>query len=461
VASADPARACTRIFARAVVLASLIAAPIAVEAQDAPAAPAPAAHRAVPDYDSREAPASDVEDALRWIPRVLTSPLYLVSEVFLRGPLGVLARWAEDARVVQSIIDFFTFGPNDDIMILPTLFADFGFLPSVGLTGRWRNFLGPSNRLSAQLTTFGVDFLSARGAITIFTGGDVSVFAQGGYLRRPDLLLGGQLLDPPQTTNARYAIERGDAEIGYTLRAHGRSSVGASVVFQTASFGDTSYGPDPSIVALVNRTGATLPPGFAHGYSVGIARVHAAIDTRMPIDVPAAGVRLALYGDLAMALSGLPGSRWFRFGGDALAATDVLGGRRILSLGLDVSAIVPTSGSTLPFDQSIDLGGLGPMPGFLPGQVRGGSAVALTLGYEWPVWAMLHARLYAAFGNAFGLALEGFSIERMRMSFGLSFHPPDTGDQPFEAGIGIGTEPIADGADIASVRAYLGLRHDL
>lgn len=442
-----------RAFACSVTLALALAASAHVEAQEA--------HRVAPDYDAREEPQTDAEDVLRWIPRVLTSPLYLVSEVFVRGPIGVLARWVEDSHVVQAILGLLTFGPNDAILLVPTLFADFGFLPSVGITGRWRDFLGPGNRLSAQLTTFGLDFVNARGAITVVVADHVSVFAQGGYLRRPDMLLGGQLLTPPQRENARYAIERGDVEVGYTLRPYGRSSVGGSVLVQTASFADTTYGPEPSIVSLVQRSGAALPPGFANGYALAFVRLHAAFDSRRPLDVPAAGARLALYGDLAVALAGLSSSRWFRFGGEALVATDVLGARRVLSLELDVSAIVPTSGSILPFDQSLDLGGLGPMPGFLPGAVRGTSAIALTLAYEWPVWAMLHARLYAAIGNAFGREFEGLALERMRLSFGLAFHPPDTGDQPFEAGVGIGTEPIVDGASIASVRAYLGLRHDL
>lgn len=439
---------------RAFVMAvGLVLAPSLAYAQASP--------RAVPDYDARAEAPADAQDVLLWIPRILTSPLYLVSEVFLRGPLGSLARFLEDNHTIQDVADFFTFGPNDAIMVLPTLFADFGFVPSVGLTARWRDFLGPGNRLSAQLTTFGPDWVSARGALYANVGSGLIVFAQGGYLRRPDMLLGGHLLDPPSTTNARYSIERGDVEVGYGMRPYARSSFGASAMVQTASFGDTTYGPDPSIVTVQRDTGATLPLGFAHGYVVTFARVHAALDTRLPLDAPAGGVRFGAYSDLAIAPTGLEGARWFRIGGDALLATDALGGRRVVSLGFDASAILPVGSSTIPFDQSIDLGGLGPMPGFLPGQVRGLSAMALTLGYEWPIWFLLHARIYAAVGNAFGHEFEGIAMDRMRLSFGIGFHTPELGDQPFEAGLGFGTDEIGHGASVTSVRAFLGLRRDL
>jgi hypothetical protein len=417
-------------------------------------------HRAVPDYDAREEPEADAEDALLWIPRILTGPLYIVSEYLIRRPLIDLGHYLEEHRTIQDVMDFLTFGPNDSIQIVPTLFADFGFLPSVGFTGHWNDFLGSGNRLSAQLTTFGPDWISARGALSVNVGNHVSVYATGGYLRRPDMLLGGELLHPPLTTNARYSIERSNAEVGYVLR-YARSSIGGSLLMQSASFGDTTYGSDPSIVTLARQTGSTLPLGFAHGYVIGILHVHAALDTRRPLGMPAGGVRIGGFGDLARSFTGLEDSRWFRIGGEALLATDALGSRRVLSLGLDASAILPIGQSQIPFDQSIDIGGLGPMPGFLPGQVRGTTAIALTVAYEWPIWVFLHARIYAAVGNAFARDFEGFALDRLRLSVGVGLHPTDITDQPFEAGFGIGTEAFGDGTQIASVRAFFGLRRDL
>ncbi|MCZ7685087.1 MAG: hypothetical protein M5U28_42485 [Sandaracinaceae bacterium] len=44
--------------------------------------------RPVPDYDGRPARGTDAEDVALWIPRVIFSPLYLVTEYVLRRPIG-------------------------------------------------------------------------------------------------------------------------------------------------------------------------------------------------------------------------------------------------------------------------------------------------------------------------------------------------------------------------------------
>src|SRR5262249_24213836 len=65
--------------------------------------------RDLPDYAGREQPTT-AGDVLIWVPRVLVSPLYLVSEFVIRRPLGGLITLAERNQVPQALYGFFTFG---------------------------------------------------------------------------------------------------------------------------------------------------------------------------------------------------------------------------------------------------------------------------------------------------------------------------------------------------------------
>src|SRR5215510_5325989 len=74
--------------------------------------------RALPDYDGRPE-TTTTGDALLVIPRVILSPLYLVSEYVLRRPLGFLVSAAERANLPEVLYDFFLFGPNHSAGIVP------------------------------------------------------------------------------------------------------------------------------------------------------------------------------------------------------------------------------------------------------------------------------------------------------------------------------------------------------
>src|SRR5262245_25300204 len=91
--------------------------------------------RQLPDYDGRGgAPTSPGRKAL-WLPRVLLSPLYFVSEYVVRRPLGYAITAAERAELPAALYDFFAFGPDHKAGVVPIALLDFGFEPSVGLYG--------------------------------------------------------------------------------------------------------------------------------------------------------------------------------------------------------------------------------------------------------------------------------------------------------------------------------------
>ena len=92
--------------------------------------------RALPDYDGRGRPQTPGQKAL-WVPRVLLSPLYFVSEYLVRRPLGYAITAAEKAELPGALYDFFAFGPDHKAGIVPITLLDFGFEPSVGLYAFW------------------------------------------------------------------------------------------------------------------------------------------------------------------------------------------------------------------------------------------------------------------------------------------------------------------------------------
>src|SRR5450755_2979389 len=68
--------------------------------------------RKLPDYGNRGDPSTTVGDVAIWVPRILLSPVYLVTEYGIRWPLGHAIAAAERANVPQTLYDFFFFGPD-------------------------------------------------------------------------------------------------------------------------------------------------------------------------------------------------------------------------------------------------------------------------------------------------------------------------------------------------------------
>jgi outer membrane protein assembly factor BamA len=128
----------------------------------------------------------------------------------------------------------------------------------------------------------------------------------------------------------------------------------------------------------------------------------------------------------------------------------------VLALNLQADFVSPLEGGEVPFTELIDVGGAGPLSGFRPGRIRGFSAAAATLSYQYPIWVLLDARLFLAAGNAFGEHLEGFDVEDLRLAFGLSIQPRLPGGVPFDLQLAFGTETFARGADVISVRFVIG-----
>src|ERR1700733_4517722 len=126
---------CISVAERRFVSGVLFALALATTALEKPALAADdPPKRPLPNYDGRGEPPTTAGDVALWVPRIVLSPLYLVSEYVIRRPLGALISTAERHQWAPAIIDFFTFGEEHKAGIVPTAFLEYNFRPSVGLS---------------------------------------------------------------------------------------------------------------------------------------------------------------------------------------------------------------------------------------------------------------------------------------------------------------------------------------
>ena len=119
--------------------AAVPSTPAAATTPSTPSTSPSSPKRALPDYDGRGAPPTTAGEVALWIPRILLSPVYFVTEWLIRRPLGAAESAAERAGVPETLYDFFAFGPDHKSGVVPIAFFDFGFNPehrSLRLLGR-------------------------------------------------------------------------------------------------------------------------------------------------------------------------------------------------------------------------------------------------------------------------------------------------------------------------------------
>src|SRR5690606_35728095 len=149
---------------------------------------APGERREVPDYDGRpDVDTTDAGDLALWIPRILLSPFYLVTEFVIRRPLGFLMTESKHAHVFTWLLDLFTFEPDRQVGLFPLALYEFGFSPSVGLYFYWDRFLFDENRISIRGSTWGADWLSLAVSDRITPSDQTLVTMRFTALKRPEI----------------------------------------------------------------------------------------------------------------------------------------------------------------------------------------------------------------------------------------------------------------------------------
>lgn len=417
--------------------------------------------RAAPEYDGRLEPGPDAVDVALWFPRILFAPLYVVTEYLIRRPLALVFYELERHRVLIALPRVFTFFPDGRAGIVPTALFDFGFRPSIGVYAFWNRFLHDGSRISLHAATGGTDWLTLSAGHRFEATTELALVSRFNALRRPDQLFGGIGWTATQNVPGRFALDQIDASLRFEQRPWRRTALDYHVGYRSASFESARYGDDLGVAEL-----GPSPAGFAEGYSSFRFGASALLDTRELRELADGGVSVGAFVEHHLAFGGVPVSRWLRWGGSLLLATDFLGQGRVLSIGAQAQLITPLhdgSGETVvPFTELIDLGGdQGPMRAFRPGHVRGYSIAVVQVTYLWPVWVLLDAYLRASVGNAFDAYLEDFALERLRLAFDIGVRPRTAGDHPFELLVGLGTETFGGGTSVVSVRVTIGARAGL
>jgi hypothetical protein len=430
------------------------------------AAAASPTKRPLPAYDGR-ADQTTIGDVALWVPRIVLSPLYFVSEFVIRRPLGALIGWAERSGAPKAFYDFFTFGPNHTAGFAPLAYLQFGFNPSVGAMVFWNDAGIRGHNLSLQASTWGERWLAAtfseRVPITSYAALKYSFTA----LRRPDYRYHGVGPDTRNADVARFGQDSLHSRLtfeAYPIPARG-GRVETFMGQRRVAFYEGSYDQDPGVVAQSQRSNLGLPERFASGFSAIDSGTVVAFDTRPAKDGTIhTGVRFE--GNL-MHTADLKRSKdrgataWLTYGGAVGAFLALTGRGRVLSASLATRFADPLGAGAVPFTELVDIGGEGPLRSFAPGRLRGRSFAAATLGYRWPIWINLDGAIDVSVGNVFDEHLKGLSADKLRLSTAIGIETSGKPDNAFQMLLGIGTDTFERGVRADSVRLVIGTHRGL
>lgn len=413
------------------------------------------AKRPLPDYDGRPDPVTAGDVAL-WVPRLVLSPLYLVSEYVIRRPLGTLVTAAERANLPKVLYDFFTFGEDHKAGFAPIAFFDFGFRPSVGLYIFWDDAFFKGHDLRLHGSTWTRDWLALVFEDRIRLGKESSLEFEAALIKRPDHVFYGLGPNSVQDDRSRYSRTLLDGSATYQLRMWRSSSVQTRLGVRRATLRDGSFGDDPSLSEESARGTYPLPPGFGSAYTAQYHKILAALDSRRRRPASGSGVRVEAEAEHGTQINTFPGSGWLRYGASAGAFYDLNGRNRVVSLSFTAIFSDPVGRGEIPFTELVQLGGVGPMRGFWPGRLVDRSAAVMTARYKWPIWGFLDGALEAALGNVFGERLEGFDPKLLRFSSAIGISTVGSPDSSVELLFGIGTETFDSGGKVSSFRVLVG-----
>jgi hypothetical protein len=413
--------------------------------------------RKLPDYGNRGKDPTTFGDVAIWVPRIILSPIYLVTEYGIRWPLGHAIAAAERADIPDLLYNFFFFGPNHSAGFAPVAFIDFGFRPSVGLYMFWDDAFTKGNDLRFHGSTGGNNWFAGvlTDRIRLHKDQDLTLTLTG--IERPDHAFFGIGPDTLQSDISRYAENQLEASAQFDFPMWRSSHIQTGLGIRSIDFHRGHFGNDPSIEQEAATGVYPLPDGFTQGYTAQTSHVLVALDSRRPAPADGSGVRIEAEAEEGSDVRRSPGASWLRYGGTAGAFWDLNGRNRVVSLSLATLFADPLQkGQPVPFTELVTLGGPGPMRGFFPGRLRGRSAEVLTAKYRWPIWVWLDGSLQAAVGNVFDEHLEGFEAKRFRFSGALGIESVGSRDSSVELLVGMGTETFDHGAQVDSVRVLIG-----
>jgi hypothetical protein len=422
-----------------------------------PAAPSP--KRPIPDYDGRGRPPTTPGEAALWVPRVLLSPAYLVTEYAVRRPLSVAIPAAERADLPRKVYDFFTFGPEHKGGVVPALFVEFNFNPSVGVYAFWDDAGFPGNHLRLHAEAWPTEWVGGSLTQRIVLDSARTWQLRLSGVRRPDLVFYGTGPSSVQSSQSRYGEDLVEASALYDWRFWRSSRIQTGLGVRYRNVYDGHYAGDPALTQEAATGAFSIPDGFGQAYTAVYDRVVAVLDTRVPAARLGSGARLELAAEQGSDVGRSPASGWIRYGATAAGYVDITGRARVLGLSVTVLFTDPLGSRPVPFPELAYLGGDHPMPGYFAGRLMDRSAAVATASYSWPVAPWLDGHVEVGAGNVLGTRLAELDRGRLRFSAALGLSLAGPWDAPLELLVGLGTETVSQGAKIDAARVMLGVPH--
>lgn len=412
------------------------------------------ARRPVPDYDGLAPPDRRAEDAALLVPRLVLLPLHVVLEYLVRRPLAWVATRVDPAWLdaIRSALTW----DEGRALVIPTVFWDLGFRPSVGARLRWTDLFAEGHELRAGFATWGLDWLHAHLRSASRLGRQTRIELNVSGSRRQDGVFAGIGYDSLHENISRFGWSEVVGELAVAVElphARLRASSGVSVVDLDET--DFRTDGDPSLAEAVEAGLYPRPPGFPGRYAVVRQRLEGSLDSRAGRDdaLPD-GLQVRLF--VEPSIDPASAASWIRWGAGAIAAID-LGGSRWLGTRALVEFADPLEESTLPFVELIDLGERWlPFGAYLRGRLRGRSAIATSLEYRYAIFPWVDAHLFVALGNAFDAHLGDLRLERLRFAFGIGLRATDLLDGVTVL-VAFGSETFEQGAALSSIRLALGV----
>ena len=421
------------------------------------------AERPVPDYDGRGDDRVSAGQVALWVPRILFAPLWFLTEYMLRRPLEFLISGAEEKEIPERVINFFTFGPEGNVMLAPNFSFDFGFRPNIGLIFRYGEFAGRENlTLRAGASFGGTSWIAGNVGFRVEEpDGDTAFEVDLSATKRPDGLFYGLGSQVSEENQSRYDWVGyvGSMTLIQRLVRQSQFSVGIDIIDR--QFGDDIIEGDYTVDERVAAGQVDLPPGYANGYSIARQRAELVLDSRRSRPSPGSGVRLEGGYNLGFDLQNGPSRNlWVTWSTSLGFYLDITGHQHVVSLTGSLVAAETLSGEVPFFEQPNMSGSVGTMRGYISRYLSGDSGASLLLEYSWPIWVFLDGTVQLAYGNVYDGRFENFSLENNRISASIGFAAVDKRDHFFEFLVGFGTETIARGAQIESFRLMVGGTQD-
>lgn len=388
------------------------------------------------------------------MPRVVLFPAYVVSEYVLRRPFGYLMVAAEKGEWVQELQNIFTFGPNDNIGVIPTALLDFGFRASAGVYFFYDDMGFSGNAFRVHAATGGTDWLRLTAADRISLDDHTVVAIRGEAWTRPDWVFAGIGAKSLEADSARYQATSFEGGVAFRRDFGTASAFDAYTNIKSIDFEDICC--EPTVGWRVANGRYPLPPAFDTGYTAHRIGARLALDSRRPRPAPGHGARIELSGEHAVDVRMPQVRRWIHYGATLGGFVDLTGQNRVVSLALSTDFVDPLGSEQVPFTELVPLGGDAPMRGFREGRLRGRSAAALTLEYRYPIWAFLDGSAQVAVGNVFDKQLSDFALDLTRLSFEFGLRTNGARDHSFDILIGSATETFQQGAELQEVRFLFG-----